>query len=215
VRKYILAFVLVGICPLLVAQQALDNDSVVKLVKSGLSEDVIVSTIGGSAGNYDKSAAGLAALKDAGASDKIIAAIQAKPSAAASPTASTPAAAKSTVYIYRPGRFKGAAGYWLLFSSGDYLGEMTNATYVKTEAPAGSWELSGLGRVKSILIGYALLAKLSKNAKELHRMTVEAGKTYYLRMDLAFSGPKFVSVDQATAEKDMRKCHLAKNATGK
>jgi len=210
VRTYILTFVFWTICPLLIAQQALNNDSVIKLVKSGLSEDLILSTIRGSTGTYDTSAAGLLALKDAGASDKVIAAIE-----AIAPAVSAPRAAKSTIYIYRPGRMTGAAGYWLLFSKGDYLGAMTNSTYVKTEVPAGSWELSGLARVHSVMIGYALLAKLEKNAKEMHRMPVEAGKTYYLRLDIGFTGPKFVSVDQATAEKDMRKCHLAKNAVSK
>lgn len=218
-RKYILAFVFLTICPLLIAQQTLNNDSVIKLVKSGLSEDLIVSTISGSTGTYDTSAAGLAALKGAGASNKIIAAIEARSSAASSaqpsPAASAPAPAKSTIYIYRPGRMKGAAGYWLLFSNGDYLGAMANSTYVKTEALAGSWELSGLARVHSVMIGYALLAKMEKNAKEMHRMPVEAGKTYYLRLDIGFTGPKFVSVGQAAAEKDMRKCHLAKNAVSK
>jgi len=41
------------------------------------------------------------------------------------------------------------------------------------------------------------------------------GKTYYLRLDIGFSGPKFVPVDQATANKDMRKCHPAKDSVSK
>jgi len=38
VRKNILAIVFLGFCTLLVAQQALNNDAVIKLVKAGLSE---------------------------------------------------------------------------------------------------------------------------------------------------------------------------------
>jgi hypothetical protein len=204
-RKAILAFLFLTICPLLVAQQALNNDSVIKLVKSGMSEDLIVTTISGSNGTYDTSAAGLAALKGAGVSDKVIAAIQAK----------LADAAKATIYIYRPGRMKGGAGYWILFSNGDFLGTMKNSTFLKTQAPAGNWELSGLARVHSIMIGYALLAKMQKNAKEMHSMPVEAGKTYYLRLDIGFTGVKFTPVDQATAEKDMSKCHLANDAISK
>jgi len=110
-RKAILAFVYFALCPLLIAQQALTNDSVIKLVKSGMSEDLIVTTISGSAGSYDTSAAGLAALKSAGASDKVIAAIQAK----------APAAAKATIYIYRPGKMEGGANFWKIFSNGELL----------------------------------------------------------------------------------------------
>lgn len=82
-RKYILAILFLAICPLLVAQQVLNNDSVIKLVKAGLSDDLIVSTIIASAGNYDSSAEGIIALKTAGASDKVVAAIVAKANAPA------------------------------------------------------------------------------------------------------------------------------------
>jgi hypothetical protein len=102
-RKYILAVVFLAICPLLIAQQALNNDSIIKLVKAGLSEDLIVTTINGSTGSYDISADGIIALKTAGASDKVIAAIVAKANAplpvatspipVAPPPAPTPATA--------------------------------------------------------------------------------------------------------------------------
>lgn len=72
------------------AQQALNNDSVTKLVKAGLSDDVIVTTINASPGTYDTSANGLISLKSAGASDKVISAIVVKnssPAPAAQPAA--------------------------------------------------------------------------------------------------------------------------------
>jgi hypothetical protein len=81
VRKNILAVVFLAICPLLVAQQALNNDSVIKLVKAGLSDDLIVSTINGSPGSYNTSADGIIALKTAGASDRVVSAIVMKSSA--------------------------------------------------------------------------------------------------------------------------------------
>ena len=59
----------------LVAQQALNNESVIKLVKAGLSEDLIVMTVNASPGSYDTSANGLVALKTAGVSDKVVGAI--------------------------------------------------------------------------------------------------------------------------------------------
>ncbi|MGA3082195.1 MAG: hypothetical protein ABSD44_12620 [Terracidiphilus sp.] len=95
-RKHILAFVFLAICPLLVAQQTMNNDSVIKLVKAGLSDDLIVSTINGSTGTYNTSADGIIALKTAGASDKVVTAIVAKASASALPPAPVAAAAAST-----------------------------------------------------------------------------------------------------------------------
>jgi hypothetical protein len=91
-RRIILALVLMAICPLVLAQQTLNNDSVIKLVKAGLSDDLIVSTINASPGTYDTSANGLIALKNAGASDKLIAAVIARNAGVA-----TPAPATSTV----------------------------------------------------------------------------------------------------------------------
>jgi hypothetical protein len=64
------------------------------LAKAGLSDDLIVTTINSQAGAYDTSADGLIALKSAGVSDKVVAAIVARASApAAPPAAATPAAA--------------------------------------------------------------------------------------------------------------------------
>ncbi len=67
------------------AQQALNNDSVIKLVKAKLSDDLIISTIANSPGVYDTSADGMIALKTAGASDRVVAAIVSKANAVAQP----------------------------------------------------------------------------------------------------------------------------------
>ena len=74
-RKSLIALLFLSFCPLLVAQQSMNNDGVIKLVKAGLSDDLIVSTINASPGAYDTSANGLIALKTAGASDKVVTAI--------------------------------------------------------------------------------------------------------------------------------------------
>ena len=60
------------------APQTMNNDVVIKMVKAGLTDDVIVDTIKASPGTYDTSANGLIALKQAGVSDKVIAAIVVK-----------------------------------------------------------------------------------------------------------------------------------------
>jgi hypothetical protein len=75
VRKNILAVVFLAVTSVLAAQQMLNNDSVIKLVKAGLSDDLIVSTINAQAGGYDTSTDGIIALKTAGASDKVVAAV--------------------------------------------------------------------------------------------------------------------------------------------
>ena len=73
-RKFVLAFMLFA-CPVLFAQQTLNNDTIVKMVKAGLSDELIITTITSKPGTYDTSTDGMVALKTAGVSDKIVAAI--------------------------------------------------------------------------------------------------------------------------------------------
>jgi hypothetical protein len=89
VRKNVLAVVFLAFSSMLAAQQALNNDAVIKLVKAGLSDDLIVSTINAQAGSYDTSTDGLIALKTAKVSDKVVAAIVGK---AAAPAPAAPSA---------------------------------------------------------------------------------------------------------------------------
>jgi hypothetical protein len=87
VYKLLISILFLGVCPLLLAQQILNNDSVIKLAKAGLSEDLIITTINSSPGSYDTSADGLIALKNAGVSDKVVSAIILK----STPTSTPPA----------------------------------------------------------------------------------------------------------------------------
>lgn len=81
-----------------------NNDAIVKMVKAGLSDDVIVTTINASPGTYDTSANALMALRQAGASDKVIAAIVLKGASAAPAPATPPAsAAPAPVSALPPG----------------------------------------------------------------------------------------------------------------
>jgi len=82
-RKRLFAIALLVFSTCLVAQQSLNNDSVVKLVKAGLSDDLIISTINASPGTYDTSPDGLIALKTAGVGDKVVSAIVIRASASA------------------------------------------------------------------------------------------------------------------------------------
>jgi hypothetical protein len=88
-RKSFFATLFVVFAPLLIAQQAMNNDSVIKLCKAGLSDDLIISTVKASPGNYDISADGVIALKKAGASDKVVSAVVNKTAIPASAAASS------------------------------------------------------------------------------------------------------------------------------
>ncbi len=74
-RKILLSLVFLLFSSVLPAQQTLDNDAVIKLAKAGLSDDLIITTINASPGNYDISTDGLIALKAANVSDKVVGAI--------------------------------------------------------------------------------------------------------------------------------------------
>jgi hypothetical protein len=79
------------------AQQILNNDSIIRMAKAGLSDSLIVTTINNQPGQYDTSASSIIALKTAGVSDTVIAALLTRSAAPATPapapTPSTPAAA--------------------------------------------------------------------------------------------------------------------------
>jgi hypothetical protein len=100
-RKTLLAALFLAFCPLLVAQQPLNNDAVIKMAKAGLSDDVIITSINANPGVYDTSTDGLVALKKAKVSDKVVSAIIVK-SANGGPPAAAP-----TLAPIAPGGFGG------------------------------------------------------------------------------------------------------------
>jgi hypothetical protein len=140
--KSVIAIVLSVSGSLLIAQQAMNNDSVAKLVKAGLSDDVIVSTINASPGTYDTSTNALIALKTAGVSDKVISAIVVK--SAGGTTAPVPVAAAPSGPLLPPGideigvYYKSKSGEWTAllpevvnFKSGGVLKRMATDGLVK------------------------------------------------------------------------------------
>jgi hypothetical protein len=74
-RKRLPALALLAISSLIFAQQEMNNAAVIKLLKAGLSDDLIVTTIDASPGKYDTSADALTALRNAGADSKVISAV--------------------------------------------------------------------------------------------------------------------------------------------
>jgi hypothetical protein len=73
--KNFLSVAFLAFSPLLAAQLSPRNEDIVKMVKAGLGEDLIITTINASPGYYDTSVGGLAALKTAGVTDKELSAI--------------------------------------------------------------------------------------------------------------------------------------------
>lgn len=140
-RKTLTVLLLSTVCSFCIAQQAMNNDAVIKLAKAGLSDDLIVSTVNASPGVYDTSASGIIALKGAGLSDKVVSAILLKaagaPAAATAPTAPSSSALPAgidDVGVY----YKDKSGTWkplmpeiVNFKTGGVLKNIASAGLVK------------------------------------------------------------------------------------
>ena len=91
---FLVVSLLVGWSAVVDAQEALTNQSIVEMVKAGLSERVIIAKIRSSPTNFDTQTDALIALKKNGVPEKVIEAIM-SPSAPAAPAAAAPAPAGS------------------------------------------------------------------------------------------------------------------------
>jgi hypothetical protein len=74
-RATVITIVCLAICPLLLAQQTLNNDSVIKMVKMGFPQEAIINAINHSPGTYDTSPDGLVILKNAGVGSNVLSAM--------------------------------------------------------------------------------------------------------------------------------------------
>ncbi len=93
-RKRLPALALLAIASLLFAQEDMNNAAVIKLLKAGLSDDLIVATIDASPGKYDTSADALEALRNAGADSKVISAVLMKSAPGPPPAPAPPIASR-------------------------------------------------------------------------------------------------------------------------
>ena len=143
-RKILLAIVLMVLCPVfIVAQDELNNDSVVKMLKAGLSEDLVVSAINSKPGNYDTSVDGMIALKTAGASDKIISAIVVKASGGTAAPATAPAAAPAAAGSTLPPGID-EVGVYYQDKSGAWTSLMPEVVNFKTGGVLKSFATNGI-----------------------------------------------------------------------
>lgn len=98
-------------------QQALNDDAVIKLVKGGLSDDLIVQTINTQPGAYTTGADDLMRLKQAGVSDRVLGAMLSKGSSPAVAPAASPASASAVAGVDEVGvYYKTHAGVWTQFA---------------------------------------------------------------------------------------------------
>lgn len=138
-RKSLLATLILAFCAVLAAQQTMNNDAVIKMVKAGLSDDLIVGSINSQAGQYDTSADGLIALKSAGVSDKVVGAIMSKASGA---TASPAAAAAPAGNGLPPGIDE--IGVYMKDKNGNWVALMPEVVNFKTGGVLKSLATNGL-----------------------------------------------------------------------
>lgn len=155
-RNALLAFLFLLLCPVLFAQESLNNDSVIKLVKAGLSEDLIVTTINSSPGQYDTSASALIALKKAGAGDKVVAAMILRASGANPPAAPTAGSGTtSSAVTLAPGALPDGVdtiGVYYLDNSGSHWQEVP-AEVVNFKSEGALKHYASAGLVKGEMTG--------------------------------------------------------------
>lgn len=109
-----LSLTLICACALAFQQDVLTNEAVLKMVKAGLSETVILATVGQKPGNYSTKIDDLIALKQAGVSDKIVAAMAGKVSGLPnSSPGSTTAAAPTAAPTMEIGVYFNKANEWV------------------------------------------------------------------------------------------------------
>jgi hypothetical protein len=110
-----------ALCAAAFAQQVLTNESVEKMAKARLGDDVIVSMIQSQAGHYEVTPEALIALKKKGISDKVLAALAAKSNtsatAPATPATAPPAVAADPYEELDSGVYRKVRETWTMIAS--------------------------------------------------------------------------------------------------
>ena len=113
--KFRVMFALLCLAGTACGQEPLTNESVIKMVKAGLSEEVVTSMVKTQPGKYSTTVDNLLALKDAGVGDKILAAMVAKAAGGGKESTAGPAETSGTA-AYKPameiGVYYKVAGEW-------------------------------------------------------------------------------------------------------
>jgi hypothetical protein len=164
-RLKITVLCFVGVA-LAIAQTALTNDSIVKMAKGGLSDDVVISAIKAQTADYSTNPDSLIALKTAGVSDKVIAAMVDRMAASggAAHTDNAGAEAKAMVYVYRNRNSSGPPpNSPSVFCDEQELARMQNGRYFSVRLDAGKHSFR------------------STDGQSVADLDVKAGQSYYIR----------------------------------
>src|SRR5580658_8555831 len=94
------------------AQQVLDDDAILKLVRTGLSEEIILSIVSNEPGKYSVTADDQARLRDSGVPDKIVAAMIQKQSRLSSPDAKAGETADASHTAWPPSWINAPVPQW-------------------------------------------------------------------------------------------------------
>ena len=133
----ILAAIVLILAGALWAQTALTNESVVKLVKAGLSEDLVISTINAQPCRFSITPDDLIQLKQAGVTEKVIAVMLGKASSPSSAAPAAPAAAGAApvsevgVYYMKGGTWADLSPEVVNFKTGGVLKTLGTVGIVK------------------------------------------------------------------------------------
>ena len=119
-----------------------------------------------------------------------------------------PAPGKALVYVYRNSSIVGAAGYDKVYVNDDYLADIRSGGYASCEVSPGSVPFYVTPRVVwGVALGMALLTNFQKKQYEKLRIDVEAGKSYYVNLYVAFVGHQMRLMDEAKGAKEIRGLH--------
>lgn len=115
---------------------------------------------------------------------------------------------KALVYLYRSNSFVGGANAYRIWINDMHVTDMGNGEYYPYLADPG--ELSFKMKMKTNLLNFGAHLLLEKQ-KEVLKINVEAGKTYYVKHKWNSSSPisnqaLMVLVDEETGSREIKKC---------
>lgn len=126
------------------AQEALTNESVIKMVKAGLSEAIITATVEQQPGNYSTKVEDLIALKQAGVSDKVVelmvrkasgteSVLPVSPETTATENGAAPPSLETGVYYRKQGKWTEVLPEIVNWKTGGTLKNLASAGVVKKD----------------------------------------------------------------------------------
>ena len=156
-RNRLKILILLSITCVLLAQAPIDNEGVIKLVKSGMTEDMIISVIQQQPGAYVLGADDFVLLKAAGVSEKIIGVMLAKRKGEAAPGAP----AGSALAVAAPSQRSTISGPGLYYKKGNEYFELLTEE-VEWKSIGAVKNIASAGIVKKDLKG-AISGASSRN----------------------------------------------------